>query len=201
MRVDVPFKYLYIRSAALRKVFYYTKWAPDEVSGLGLVENKDNKFIVEEVFLLDQTNGAGFTDIHPGSAADLACEFMETGRDELVGKLKFWWHSHGHIGVLWSTTDEETISTLSEEYSFSLVINKDYQTLVRCDVYKPFKMTIHDISLIELPAEDDVLSEMCRKEVLKKTNKIIKRHRKKVVRIKDLLLEKEKNDNKGIIKI
>lgn len=184
MNADVVLKGLYITQFALHKIEYFTLLAPGEVSGLGIVEEKAGEFKINDVYLFRQTNNAAYTEMHPEDIARFVGDIVRAGREDLISKFKFWWHSHAKIGVMWSGTDEETINTLSDEYSFSLVTNKRKEYLVRCDIYKPFRITLNNVPLIVEEQEDLELLKRCQEELDEKTSALkIFRKKKKGIKI------------------
>ena len=162
------FTALYIEPLCMKKINYYTQAADGEVSGLGtLVKDEQGRFIVKEVFLLEQECTAADTDIKPEAISKLMVDMMRDNKDP--SQLKFWWHSHVNMGVFWSGTDETACETLSREFAFSLVVNKRRESLCRLDLYQPFRITFDGVKVIELPeAQDQALIDACTAEVKEK---------------------------------
>ena len=164
-RDRAKFTALYIDPVCMKKINYYTQAADGEVSGLGtLIRDDLGRFVVNQVFLLDQECTGTETDLDPEAISKLMVDMI--GRNEDPGQLKFWWHSHVNMGVFWSGTDDTACETLSREFAFSLVVNKKRESLCRLDLYSPFRVTIDGVRVQELPTlEDSGLKEACEKEV------------------------------------
>jgi len=165
--VKLKFSTLYILPRALKRVMYYAQAADGEVSGLGtIIRDEKGRYIVDDVFLLDQESSGADTDLKPEAISELMVEMMKKNEDP--SRLKFWWHSHANMGVFWSGTDDTCAETLSREFAFSLVVNKSGEKLCRLDIYSPIRITINQIKVEELIEEDKSLKEMCEKEVKEK---------------------------------
>ncbi len=165
--IKTKFETLYIRPEALKKIHYYTEAADGEVSGLGTVTRNDKgEYLIDRVFLLEQESSSGDTELDPEAISKLMTDMMKDKEDP--GKLKFWWHSHGSMGVFWSSTDDECAETLSKEYAFSLVVNKDKQLRCRLDLYAPFRITFDGVKVRELIPDDPQMKAECEKEVKEK---------------------------------
>lgn len=157
------FQALYIEPECRKKIQYWADAASGEVSGLGIVENIKGQMIVKEVFILEQECSGTDTELNPESISKLMTELMQTDKDP--SKLKFWWHSHVNMGVFWSGTDDECAETLSKEFAFSTVVNKKGESKTRLDLYEPFRITVDNIRLIEVTAEDEDLKKQCEQDV------------------------------------
>ncbi|HUV84235.1 MAG TPA: hypothetical protein VMV86_00915 [Methanosarcinales archaeon] len=157
------FQALYIDPECRKKLQYWADAATGEVSGLGLVENEDGKMVVREVFILEQECTGSETELDTEAIAKLMTELLQNDKDP--SKLKFWWHSHVNMGVFWSGTDDECAETLSSEFAFSTVVNKKGESKTRLDLYEPFRITVDNIRLLEITAEDENLKKQCEQDV------------------------------------
>lgn len=165
--IKAKFETLYIRPEALKKIHYYTEAADGEVSGLGtVIKNDKGEYLIDKVFLLEQESSSGDTELDPEAISKLMTNMVKEKEDP--GKLKFWWHSHANMGVFWSGTDDECAETLSKEYAFSLVVNKDKQLRCRLDLYAPFRITFDGVRVRELISDDPKMKAECKKEVEEK---------------------------------
>ena len=164
--VKVKFSTLYILPRALKRVMYYAQAADGEVSGLGTIVKRDGKYIVDDVFLLEQESSGADTELNPEAISTLMVDMMKKNEDP--SKLKFWWHSHVNMGVFWSGTDDACAETLSREFAFSLVVNKAGEKLCRLDIYNPIRITFNHIKLEEIVEQDEELKAVCEKEVKEK---------------------------------
>jgi hypothetical protein len=149
MKIEAPELNVYIRAEAQDKIDQWVKMAKGEVSGLGLVEELEDGFIVTQVFLPFQECGQAGTTIESESVARLMLEVEAQGHDS--SKLKFWWHSHANMAVFWSDTDHKTIQKFRpRDYFLSAVFNKHGQAKTRIDYYQPFRITFQDVPLINV---------------------------------------------------
>lgn len=165
--VKVKFSTLYILPRALKRIMYYAKAAEGEVSGLGtIMKDPSGKYIVDEVYLLEQESSGADTELNPEAISKLMTDMMKDNQDP--SKLKFWWHSHANMGVFWSGTDDTCAETLSREFAFSLVVNKSGESLCRLDIYNPIRITFNHIKLVEIVEEDKELQTLCELEVKEK---------------------------------
>lgn len=116
-----------IDERVFQKIMYWCRKAGNyEVSGLGNVvyDQKNNVFLVNEVYLLEQENTGTTTDINEEAIGKLMFEHHKAQKAGLEGELRFWWHSHANMNVFWSGTDIDTIKQLGREGWFlSTVFN------------------------------------------------------------------------------
>lgn len=158
---------------AQQKMKHWINIARGEVSGLGAVEEIRNDrgiitgFIIDEIYLLKQQSGSADTILDDEAVGQFLFEMAKSGGD--TSKIKLWWHSHGDLGVFWSTTDEANIQRLANSsYMISIVGNKDRKSLTRIDLYQPFHVTLQDICTeLYYPSEPE-LEVFCKKEFVAK---------------------------------
>lgn len=163
MEMKAKFEALYIDPTSLKKIQYWADAADGEVSGLGIVEVENGRYVVRDVFILEQECSGADTELKPEAISKLITDIIKAGKDP--AKLKFWWHSHVNMSVFWSGTDDECAETLSTEYAFSLVVNKAKERRVRLDLYKPFRITVDHLRIVELSSDDEELKKSCEKDV------------------------------------
>jgi hypothetical protein len=165
--VRSKFTTLYVDPTVMKRIHYYAAAAEGEVSGLGtIIKDDKGRHIVNAVYLLEQESSGADTDLKPEAISKLMIDIMNKNEDPAA--LKFWWHSHANMGVFWSGTDDTCAETLSREYAFSLVVNKQREMRCRLDLYAPFRITFDGVKVTELVQEDDNLKEECEKEVKEK---------------------------------
>jgi hypothetical protein len=157
------FDALYIDPTAMKKIQYWTDAADGEVSGLGIVENEDGKYVVKDAYILDQKCSSADTELEPEAISKLMTDIIKDGKDP--ARLKFWWHSHVNMSTFWSGTDDECAETLSKEFAFSLVVNKSKDKRCRLDLYDPFRITVDHIKVLELTPDDEDLKKKCEDDV------------------------------------
>ncbi len=140
--VEHPLPYephLSFTPAAWQKLVLYTLHCPFEIGGLGLVESKDQDFVLTDVLLVKQDVNDIATRLDPEAVSELIFQLIEGGRDP--GGLKLWWHSHAHEAPFWSGVDEQTIERFQNDYMISLVSNHQLRFLARQDHYFPRRTT------------------------------------------------------------
>lgn len=155
---------------AFQKLRMYADKSDDEISGLAKVEKDDlaKCFRVEDVFLLEQTNGAVSTKF---SMADFLDDLLKKG--EHPSDYRCWWHSHADMGVVWSMTDDETIDDFSTEeeadnWWLSILVNKKGKISCRLDVFKPVRFTMEDLDWEIGVSENSTLEKEIEKEIKEK---------------------------------
>lgn len=130
---------------------YAHEFSPDECSGVGLVERIEFNdgsitFNVTKVYLPNQTNTSGTTDIDDDELNKLNTKLVEDGEDTSL--LKFHWHSHVDMSVFHSGTDDENYDEMQTgDYAVSLVVNKRYDMLGSVHLYKPLRINVLNIDV------------------------------------------------------
>lgn len=106
-----------------------------EVGGLGYCfETESGDLYVDEVFILPQEVSSAHVGFE-GEAIAIAQE--KAAIDGRLEDLRFSWHSHGSMGVFWSTTDEDAIERYLKAgtpWLLSMVVNRRGDRLGRFDV-------------------------------------------------------------------
>lgn len=160
-----------LSALANEKLKHYIDCIEYEISGLGLVEKRDDgSLYVPDIFLLKQEVSGAETDLDSHAVAEFVDEKLQDP-DFPIENLKLWWHSHVRMGVFWSGTDVATINRLDTEQSeenwmLSIVGNKLGNRLARLDVYAPHRMWMNELK-IEVE-EDQTLKEAIKKEIEEK---------------------------------
>ena len=155
-----------IRPEAWQRLRLYIDQCPTEISGLGLVERRDQDFLITDVFLFEQEVSQLDTALSPADVANFLIETIESGRDPSA--IKLWWHSHAEAPVFWSALDEQTAGSFSNEYMISVVGNKRGHFRSRLDVYGGRRLTLDRLPFEMCYDEDDSLVETVRNEILQK---------------------------------
>ena len=163
---------VYIDAMAKEKISHYVALAVGECSGLGIVsEIRDDignltGFMVDDVYLLKQISSAATTELDDSAVAALLTEIDERGED--IGVVRLWWHSHGDLGVFWSSTDEECAAGLAcSRYFVSIVVNKKGDIKCRVDLFEPLRVTLDELS-VETVMPDFGTLEQCMAEFKQK---------------------------------
>ena len=136
-----------VDSIAMQKLWTFVDLAKGELSAIGTVDTiKDEStgqitvLRVTDFHLLDQVCSDTETEIDPNALANLMTE-------QDPEKLRCWVHSHGTMGVFWSTQDDACIEGLANgEWLLSLVVNKDHDTMMRLDQYHPCHLCVSDVT-------------------------------------------------------
>ena len=153
---------VYFRRDALEKIKYFVDKCSVECSGFGTVEKHKGYYIVTDVMLLPQRNGATSTEI---DAEDMN-RALYTLRNA-PGELNFWWHSHVNMGVFWSGTDDATIKQIGEQgWCLATVFNKknEMRSAVFIKNAIPDPVFAQDLFLDEL--ENHILANKPSQEIL-----------------------------------
>lgn len=103
---------LHIPEAQFQKIMHWVNRCDNEVSGFGSLDYDAETlvFSVRDVILVKQTVTRAETEMDASAIG----KAMYRLRDE-PNALKWHWHSHGRMGVFWSSTDRELITQLSRE--------------------------------------------------------------------------------------
>lgn len=123
---------------------------PGEISGFGKLEAVENDMVVQDIQIFDQTVTGGNTVIDHISLAKFHYQLIKA--KEKPEKWKLWWHSHATMPCFWSGTDQQTIEDFDTEgkehnWMMSLVTNHKEETVIRTDIYYPFRHTIEGIKM------------------------------------------------------
>lgn len=146
-----------------QRLRHYVELAPGEVSGLGLVDEVAQGFLVSRVFLLEQTCDATETEIDDGALGRLLATLEAEGIDG--SRLRLWWHSHADMKCFWSPTDEATVRSLANgDWTTSLVMNRAGERRCRLDLWRPTRVTLDEIPT-SVHVDDLDLRETCAREV------------------------------------
>ena len=169
---------VYLSVQAYQKMKIWVQMAQGEISWLGTVSETRGKdghleaFLIEDIHLLKQDCSGAHTALDDESVGQFLAEMVKRGED--TSKIKAWLHSHGSLRCFWSTTDEDCISGLANSsYLISLVTNKDGNILARVDIFKPFHVSVNEVSVEILYPENDQFQEFCKKEFKAKVTESI----------------------------
>lgn len=121
----------------------YIELCPWEVSGLGIVEQVGNDFLIRDIFITRQWNYSAFTEMYPEDLSRLLIEMVKEGKDP--NQVKLWWHSHAEMDVFWSQIDDYTCRNMGQ-YLISVVGNKAGKFRCRLDISEPVRLTVDNLS-------------------------------------------------------
>ncbi len=100
-----------ISDHAYRRMCLIVETAPKEVGWLGTVDRlPSGNFYIDEVFVPAQEVTGSETDPTDEGQFDVMSELVEQGEEGMkkIERLRFWGHSHVHMGTSASGTDENT---------------------------------------------------------------------------------------------
>jgi hypothetical protein len=103
---------------AYQQMLLYVEIADKEVGWMGAVTRlENNRFLIEETFLLEQEVTAVETELSVEGCSKLADELLLRGDEgfDLLNKMRFWGHSHVRMGTSPSGTDESTMLRFRDE--------------------------------------------------------------------------------------
>jgi hypothetical protein len=146
------------------KMYYYTRAAKGEISGLGKIKIiNDEIAIVTRALIFEQECSSAYTELNEDMLAKFVVDLVKKNEDPQNWKL--WWHSHNDFSVGWSSVDEDCIKHLSKDtVLFSICINKDGDMIARVDE----NGNTQELSIAILPTGYIDLRETCKKEVERK---------------------------------
>ena len=141
---------IFIAPLAFQKLKTYIEICPVEISGLGQVEVREDRFVVTDLSLIPQKVSPSETELDSQHVCEFLSQCLVQGKDP--ASLRVWWHSHGEMDLHWSRTDQETIKAFPGEYLISIVGNKRGQFLCRLDIFAPAPQIIDGLDLVPFDA-------------------------------------------------
>ena len=168
MGLEVSSPDIYISPEAQVKLDFYIAIAPQEVSGIGTVDQLGKEaFLIDDIFLFKQESSAAETEFDSSSYAAGVIELMEKGI--APEKMRVWWHSHVNMSTTFSGTDHDTMSKnpsfTDVPYFISIVGNKSGSYNVRFDMHDPVRFYIDGMSL-NLWADESCKAVDCKNEAV-----------------------------------
>lgn len=113
---------------ALYKMRYYINNTADEIGWLGYVSKLDNnRYLIEDVFLLKQKVHSTTTEIDPEALANLATSLIKQGQEgiALYNKIRVWGHSHVNMSTSPSGQDDSQMNEFAtSDFYIRLIGNK-----------------------------------------------------------------------------
>lgn len=164
----------------MQQIRDYIEFAlPNEVTGIGSIEvipgavyqgidgqtiHGEDHLRVTEIYLPPQFTSAGHCEFKDGALNDIILHVME---DSPTGaaNLRFRWHSHADGKVFWSSVDEQDISNWKGAWVVNLVMNARGEYLMRLDMFRDLRFTMHDLQLEIMRPEDLAARERHRREI------------------------------------
>jgi hypothetical protein len=102
---------------AYEQMFHLADIAPSEVGCLGVCDRVGNTFTISEIFMFRQVVEGMSNTITTEGLAEFAQQLFEVKGDEaaeLLGRIRYWGHSHGDAGTGESPQDNTTMDELAE---------------------------------------------------------------------------------------
>lgn len=159
------FPTVYIQPLALEKLRLYCKHAGhQEISGLGIARADEGEIVVDDVFLFEQEVTSGDTELNAEALAKWDYEIRKANGDPTLYRL--WWHKHPING--WSGTDEKNIEGLNNGEWLLSIAHTPNGWQCRLDTYKPFRVTMDSLTLLELTPPNYELDKALEEEVKQK---------------------------------
>ena len=148
--------------------YYIDACAPREVTGIGTITRiSPTELRVTEVFLPNQCSNAGYCECDDEALNGIIFNLVEDNPAR-AGDLRFRWHSHANGQCFWSTTDQNDIDNWQSGWVVNLVANVKGESLVRLDLFQPFRIANVPLELaIDLP-ESENLRQTCFAEAKQK---------------------------------
>ena len=148
---------------AFTQLFGYAYATSLEISCLGVVRREGARFLIERFCLVKQQCSTGHTELDQEAIAAVVAQLCREGKSEELTALKCWAHSHPHLGLFWSKTDDDTCSRLVSDWLVSLVVSDDFAIRCRIDVGAPLRFTIDQVPVfIEAPINKNRVAELSR---------------------------------------
>lgn len=115
---------------AWQKIWLLVDTCPKEVGWLGTVSKHDQVYLIEDIYVLEQTVTSAETDIEADALAHLALELETAGIDSST--LRYWGHSHVNMQVSPSGQDESQMEEYLEHVDWFIrgIYNKRRDTKV-----------------------------------------------------------------------
>ena len=164
MTCSVPRDLAVVLSAeAFAQLFGYAYATSLEISCLGVVRREGARFLIERFHLMKQQCSTGHTELDQDAIAAVVAPLAQEGKSEELTALKCWAHSHPHMGLFWSRTDDDTCARLVSDWLVSLVVSDDFAIRCRIDVGGPVRFTIDQVPVfIETPIDKDRVAQLSR---------------------------------------
>lgn len=122
---------IYITPECKARIDALVKECSTEINGIAKVTTYGDAFFIDEIAVLKQE----VSGTHAEMDTDDLANFLAL-RDDF-DQWKCQWHSHVHMGVFWSPTDEGAIKTIGEtgDWLISMVFNKKGEVKTRLDTF------------------------------------------------------------------
>jgi len=153
---------------ALTQLHGYVYRTNIEITCLGTVDRRGSRFVIEELFLLEQVGCSAHTELDPEAFGVFVERLLKDGKRDQASRLKCWLHSHPCMETFWSRTDEATCRHLVSDFLVSIVAGQDGDLRCRIDTKTPIGLTVDHVPVLCEWATDEGLLDACAKEVEEK---------------------------------
>ena len=111
---------------ALLKMKAFIDAATEEIAWLGLVEQNENVYTIKDVKLVKQKTTATTAEIDEEGLQEFAEELIASGKEDELGNIRMWGHSHVEMSVTPSGQDDSTFKEYYQKcpYFIRLIGNK-----------------------------------------------------------------------------
>lgn len=169
---------IYISQYAYDKIIYALKNIKTEVSGFGILSQKD-PLIVDDFYVPKQENTSYHTEMDDNSVADFVDDYIDKGYEPWQLQ-RIWIHTHPAGIASPSAEDENTFKRCFGRADFAVMLIFAKSGEISCTIHinSPIRMTIPAKIAIDNYEVNSDFKEMLKKNV--KTKKvIIKKNKKK----------------------
>lgn len=144
------------------KMLLWSRMAPEEISGIGAVEeimdgDRVEAIRIKDLYLVKQECTPVETKIAPMDLAKFLRDKPEDISDE---SLRYWWHSHVDMGAGWSSQDRETSDLISHGCNFlSIVSNRRGDMCAKYNFHAPVAGYFDDLAVELTHYDSDIIQE------------------------------------------
>ena len=166
---------IYIMPGAKEKLDLYVELADGEISGFGTVMENDGNILIDDVFIFEQESSHASTEMESETLSKFITDLIAEGKEEMLPRIRLWWHSHANMSPFWSGTDKDTSREfVNAPWFISLVANKKNEYRVRFDMFKqggsPFDIGLDDLTLYMWETPNTELREQIKAEIEEKVS-------------------------------
>ncbi len=177
---------IFIAAPVFERLKLYIDLCPFEVSGLGMVENREGDFFVTSISLIRQRASDADTELDPEAVVDHLLGILRQAGD--LSAVRLWWHSHAGGELYWSKTDEGTIESLRIDPLLSIVGNQRREFRCRLDLFSPDRITLDSLPLLPLPNDLPADPDSLRRDVVAELREKMRLVRREIFPVPELIL-------------
>lgn len=163
---------VYMAKEVMQKLMAYYRLIDDvhkgaEISGLGLVTDWEGDLLVHDFLLFKQEVTGGDTELDPKELSLWLEDMIQQDID--TSQIRLWWHKHPIQG--WSSIDTSNIERMNNDNWLLSIVHTPQGLLARIDTYKPFRMTVDNLQIVELAEADKSLDATIKAEIKDKVSR------------------------------